>query len=78
MKPAIFISMVGSASETATRHVQADKIIRAIKEGKWRAPLEQIRRLYAKTILRTGDPEAAKKAAKLAVAPLKKSYRTFC
>jgi hypothetical protein len=40
MKPAIFISMVGSASEKATRNVQADKIIRAIKEGKWRAPLE--------------------------------------
>jgi hypothetical protein len=40
MKPAIFISMVGSALEKATRNVQADKIIRAIKEGKWRAPLE--------------------------------------
>jgi hypothetical protein len=72
MKAATFISMVASASETATRHVQADKIIQAIKQGKWRTPVEQIRRLYAKTILRTGDREAAKKAAKLAVAPLKK------
>ncbi len=68
MKPAIFISMVASASETATRHVQADKIIGAIKEGKWRTDVDQIRRLYTKTILRTGD----RKAAKLAVDPLKK------
>jgi hypothetical protein len=72
MKAPTFISMVASASETATRHVQADKIIQAIKQGKWRTPVEQIRRLYAKTIFRTGDREAPKKAAKLAVAPLKK------
>ena len=78
MKAPTFISMVASASETATRHVQADKIIQAIKQGKWEEPIKEIRLLYAKTILRTGDREAAKKAAKLAVAPLKKSYRPFC
>ena len=70
--------MVASASETATRHVRADKIIQAIKQGKWEEPIKEIRLLCAKTILRTGDREAAKKAAKLAVAPLKKSYRPFC
>src|SRR5260370_18817322 len=66
------MSMVASASETATRHVQADKIMCGIKQGRWEDPVKEIRLLYAKTFLRTGDREAAKKAAKLAVAPLKK------
>ena len=43
MKAPTFISMVASASETATRHVQADKIIQAIKQGKWEEPVKEIR-----------------------------------
>src|SRR4029077_2174987 len=51
MKEPTFVSIVASASETATRPVRADKIIWEIKQGRWEGPVKEIRLLYAKTIL---------------------------
>jgi VirE N-terminal domain. len=62
MKTPMIVSMVADAFDTATRNVPAGKIIDAIRQGKWQTQIEQIRRLYAKTILRTDDAKAAKDA----------------
>src|SRR6476660_8701201 len=62
------ISMVAHAAATQTHHVNAEKIICAIKTGKWEKPLKEIRNLYTQTLLKTDD----RKSAKLAVDFLKK------
>ncbi len=66
---ALTISMVAHATATETRDVDADAIVNAIKTGRWKEPLEEIRRLYRSTLLKIGSN---RKAAKLAVESLKK------
>jgi hypothetical protein len=57
------VSCVRSVTDTATRHYDAEKIIDAIRTGKkLRAPIEEIRRAYWKTLEKTGDRKAAKDA----------------
>jgi hypothetical protein len=73
MKTPIIVSMVTDAFDTATHNVPAGKIIAAIQQGKWRQQVEQIRRLYVMTILRTHDAKAAKKRLNLS----KRNYLLF-
>jgi VirE N-terminal domain. len=56
------ISMVEHAGATHTRHVSADSIISAIRLGRWRRPIEQIRSVYHDTLKKTDDCKAAKGA----------------
>src|SRR4029450_11301238 len=55
------------AFSTTTRDVAADSLFRAIKSGRWKGPIEQIRFIFTSTLERTGDREAAKRA----ISPLK-------
>src|SRR6266550_1801664 len=64
----IVISMVAHAAATQTHHVDAEKIICAIKTGRWEKPVKEIRRIYAQTLQKTCD----RKSAKLDVDFLKK------
>ena len=48
--------------------VDAQAIIADIRAGRWRGPVETIRKLYTETLVATSDPKAAKEA----VATLKK------
>jgi BT4734-like, N-terminal domain len=64
----VVISMVAHAAATQTRQVDAEKIICAIKAGRWEKPVKEIRSLYSQTLLKTCD----RKSAKLAVDFLKK------
>jgi len=72
VRPAIMISMVASASDTATRDIDVEAVIKAIRTGgkKLRGQIEQIRnRFEAELAITAGDL----KAAKLAVEQLKKA-----
>jgi hypothetical protein len=64
----IVVSMVADATATATGDREVAQIIERIRTGKWRGPIENIRRTYADVLVKTGDI----KDAKLAVAPQKK------
>jgi hypothetical protein len=55
--------MVEHAAATETRDVHAEKIINAIKSGRWEEQVKQIRRAYFKESLRSNDAKAAKLAA---------------
>jgi BT4734-like, N-terminal domain len=59
--------MVARAAATQIHYVDAKKIIWAIKSGRWERQVQEIRSLYAQTLLRTDS-----KSAKLAVDFLKK------
>jgi hypothetical protein len=60
--------MVANAIATATRDADAVKVVEQIGAGKWRGPIEQIRKTYLAVLAKTGEP----KAAKLAIDPEKK------
>jgi len=60
--------MVASSRSTEPRPVYADKILRAIKSGRWEKQIKEIRRLFFTRTVQIHDP----KAARLAVDPLKK------
>jgi hypothetical protein len=67
------ISMVADAITTTTSNMDIAEIIEQIRTGKWRVPIEKIRMEYSRVLQLTGDM----KAAKLAVAPLKKKLPGF-
>ncbi len=58
----VCVSMVPDATSTATRDADALKIVEQIRAGKWRGPIEKIRKLYAEVLAKTGDTKAAKLA----------------
>jgi hypothetical protein len=62
------ISMVKSATATATRSVSVGEILNDIKTGRYRKEINSIRKKYKEILRKTKDPEKAKKA----VAALKK------
>jgi hypothetical protein len=62
------VSMVDDATSTKTKGIAIDSLRVAIKHGRWKEPVEEIRRLFHETRKQTGDRTAAKKA----VAPKKK------
>jgi hypothetical protein len=66
----IQVSMVGNATDTATKNADAVKIIAAIRTGKWRAPVERIRAEYHRVLTQTSGDH---KAAKLSVDAMKKA-----
>jgi hypothetical protein len=66
------VSIVAHAAATKTRHVDAGKIISAIKTGRWEQPVKEIRSTYAQTLRKTN-----RKSAKLAVDSLKKKLPAF-
>jgi VirE-like protein len=62
------VSTVADAHSTKTEHVAVDSLRVAIKHGRWRAQIEEIRKRYQDTLRKTGSHEKAK----LAVSSLKK------
>jgi hypothetical protein len=62
------VSMVANAMATEPKDVAAAAIVEAIRDGRYKKPVEAIRKLYALTLEKTNDHDAAKKA----VDPLKK------
>jgi BT4734-like, N-terminal domain len=56
------ISMVKHAAATETQNVSADAIIKAIKGGKWKKQIKEIRNTFDEILRRTGDRKAAKQA----------------
>ena len=71
------VSVFANATATAPKDCRAAALTRAIQAGKWRAAVEPISTRYAATyaeaLARGDDREAAVKAAKRAVADLKKA-----
>lgn len=61
-------SMVGNAASTETRDAVAGEIVRCIRSGKWRQPVQRIRETFNRVLKEAGDVRAAKRA----VDPLKK------
>jgi hypothetical protein len=53
------ISMVRNCTETAAKDVEISALLDAIRNGKWRKQIENIRRVYAST---EGDSDAKRKA----------------
>ena len=58
------VSMVAYAKTTATRTVDAFKVLEGVRAGKWHVPVEKVRRLFNKVLAKSGDFETAKKAVK--------------
>jgi hypothetical protein len=56
------ISGVMSVRDTATHDVNIHTFLGGVKEGKWRGPVEEIRRVFAEALAR-GSAKEAKKAA---------------
>jgi len=57
--------MVRNCTQAATRNVEVSSLLDAIKRGKYRKPIENIRRVYGST---KGDADAKRRA----IDPLKK------
>jgi hypothetical protein len=62
------VSTVPDAVSTETTHVPIDSLRTAIKFGRWKTQIEEIRQRYRETLKKTGE----RNAAKLAVNSLKK------
>jgi putative DNA primase/helicase len=60
----VMISMVQNASDTVTRDVSVERVIRAIRNGgkTLRPKVETIRRTFSRVLSQTGDRKAAKRA----------------
>jgi hypothetical protein len=57
------VSMVEDATSTKTRDVNTETIIKAVRGGRWREPVEMIRRKFRRVMAENGgDRTAAKKA----------------
>jgi P4 family phage/plasmid primase-like protien len=56
------ISVVKRASATVTQDASAEAVINEIRNGKWRAPIERIRRKFLDALAKSGDKKAAKQA----------------
>lgn len=58
------ISMVGSARSTRCEDAKICAVLEAIREGKWRAPIDRIRHEYTSAIATGNDPKQAVSALK--------------
>jgi VirE-like protein len=58
----IMVSTVADAHSTETEHVAVDSLRVAIKHGKWKAQIEEIRMRYYEAFKKTGSHEKAKRA----------------
>src|SRR6266853_3871557 len=54
------ISVVKRASATVTQDASAEAVINEIRNGKWHAPIERIRRKFLDALAKSGDRKAAK------------------
>jgi len=71
---ALPVSMFADARAGTPRHAALGAIIEAVRTGRWREPIEEIRRTYAATLAATGDTKQAKNA----IAEPKKRLPAFC
>lgn len=58
----IMVSMVADATSTETTHISFDSLRVAIKHGRWKPEVEEIRRRYQDTLRKTASHEKAKRA----------------
>jgi len=56
--------MVAHAKAVLTSNVSAEEVIDSIRSGKWRQPIEAIRKEFADVLARTGETAAAKAAVR--------------
>ena len=68
------VSMFADAFAKLPKETNLAAILEAVRTGRWREPVEAIRRTYALTLTETGDPKKAKDA----IAESKKKLPAFC
>src|SRR5438445_314741 len=56
------VSMVASAASTETRDADAAEIVRCIRAGEWREPIEKVRATFRRVLNETEDLKKAKAA----------------